>query len=144
MKISGRRCLPIFLFICIIPLMASCTSKKMLEYYADENNYVQAVGVVHFINDVPENGSFILGFTDLEPQFSDTCFKLVGQNYEIAIENGINEKIQLGDTVYFSAAPRYFGDGYVMPIASITVDGEELLEFSVGYENIMVWLQNRQ
>ena len=36
-------------------------------------------------------------------------------------------------------APGYFGDGYDMPIVGMTIQNEEVLDFSVGYEN----LQNR-
>lgn len=38
-------------------------------------------------------------------------------------------------------APRYFGDGYVMPIVAISVDGEQLLDYEEGYANFMEWLE---
>ena len=44
--------------------------------------------------------------------------------------------------VSFMTAPRYFGDGYIMPIVEISVDGEELLSFEEGYENLLEWLAN--
>ena len=52
------------------------------------------------------------------------------------------QKVQLGTTVSFMTAPRYFGDGYIMPIVEISVDGEELLSFEEGYENLLKWLSN--
>ena len=32
---------------------------------------------------------------------------------------------------------KYFGDGYSMPIVSISVNGEVLLSFDEGFENLM-------
>ena len=55
---------------------------------------------------------------------------------------GYPAEIQLGTTVSFMTAPRYFGDGYIMPIVEISVDGEELLSFEEGYENLLEWLAN--
>ncbi|HIV47949.1 MAG TPA: hypothetical protein H9749_09110, partial [Candidatus Acutalibacter stercorigallinarum] len=69
------------------------------------------------------------------------AFKIVGDNVQIVLENGISEKIKLGDTVEFVTAPRYFGDGYVMPIVAISVDGEQLLDYEEGYANFMEWLE---
>ena len=60
---------------------------------------------------------------------------------EIVLQRGILQKVQLGTTVSFMTAPHYFGDGYIMPIVEISVDGEELLSFEEGYENLLEWLR---
>ena len=44
------------------------------------------------------------------------------------------------DEVVFITAPRHFGDGYVMPIVAISINGESLLDFNDGYANLMNWL----
>ena len=72
--------------------------------------------------------------------FDGNGFEIVGENLSIVKEKGIKQKIALGDEVEFISAPRYFGDGYVMPIVEITVDGETLLEFEEGYANLLRWL----
>lgn len=56
-------------------------------------------------------------------------------------KNNIDEQIKIGDTIQFVTAPKYFGDGYVMPIVAISVDGEVLLEFEEGYANFLKWLE---
>ena len=38
-------------------------------------------------------------------------------------------------------APKCFGDGYVMPIVAVSVDGEVLLEFEEGFENFLEHLK---
>ena len=72
----------------------------------------------------------------------DVSFNFVGANREIVLQRGILQKVQLGTTVSFMTAPRYFGDSYIMPIVEISVDGEELLSFEEGYENLLEWLAN--
>ena len=61
----------------------------------------------------------------------------------IVQNNGIEQKINVGDRVEFVSAPRYFGDGYVMPIVQISVDGEELLSFDTGFVNLNDWLERK-
>ena len=72
--------------------------------------------------------------------FDDNSFKIVGENLLIVRQNGIDEKLEIGDQVTFVTAPRYFGDGYVMPIVEITVNEEELLSFEDGFANFLKWL----
>ena len=64
----------------------------------------------------------------------------LGDNLPIAQQNGIDEKIEIGDQVSFITAPRYFGDGYVMPIVESSVNEEELLSFEAGFSNLLEWL----
>ncbi len=58
--------------------------------------------------------------------------------------HGIDEKLKIGNSIEFVTAPKYFGDGYVMPIVAISVDGEALLSFDEGFENFQDWLKQRQ
>lgn len=39
--------------------------------------------------------------------------------------------------ITFVSAPEYFGDGYCMPIVALSVNGEELLTFDEGVENLI-------
>ncbi len=76
----------------------------------------------------------------MNQQFTDNCFKTVGDNLLISQQNGIDEKIKLGDEVTFISAPRYFGDGYVMPIVAVSIGGECILEFNEGVVNLLSWM----
>ena len=58
----------------------------------------------------------------------------------IAQDNGIDQKLQMGKQIEFISTPKYFGDGYVMPIVEIVVDGEVLLSFEQGQQNWLEWL----
>jgi hypothetical protein len=111
----------------------------MREYYSDKDNYVVATGVVKHIKYY--NGALYLGFSNLEPHMSDNSFKSVGENLVTVQTNGIDNKLKMGDHIEFVTAPEYFGDGYVMPIVEITVNGEKLLDFEEGFVNLHKWLE---
>ena len=112
----------------------------LIEYYSQKENYIDATGTVVFINYNEDATVLHLAFSDLSYRFDDTCFKLVGENLRIAQENGIDNKLILGEQITFKTAPRYFGDGYVMPIVAIYIGEECLLDFETGYNNLLDWL----
>ena len=126
-------------FIITILMLVSCDSKEMRNYYSDKDNYVVATGVVKHIKYY--NGALYLGFSNLEPYMSDNSFKIVGENLVTVRNNGIDNKLKMGDHIEFVTAPKYFGDGYVTPIVEITVNGEKLLEFEEGFVNLNKWLE---
>ena len=130
------------LVLCLwVTLLSACDRKKMLDYYSEKENYVDATGTVVHIKYNEDETALYLGFSDLSYNFDDTCFKIVGENLRIVCEKGIDNKLKLGDQIKFTSAPRYFGDGYVMPIVAIHVNGECLLDFEAGYTNLLDWLK---
>lgn len=109
----------------------------MKEYYLQKENYVSARGKLIHISEDKETNILHFGFEELNQHFSGRSFCIEGDNLKIVKERGIFEKIQIGNYIDFITAPKYFGDGYVMPIVGITVDGEELLSFEEGWENYL-------
>ena len=142
----GKRTLDLkkgFLLLCLLCLLiflTSCTAGKMKDYYAQKSNYVNATGIVTHVSYNEDRSALYFGFSDLNPQFDDNSFKIVGDNLSIVQQNGIDEKIEIGDQVNFITAARYFGDGYVMPIVEISVNEEELLSFEDGFSNLLKWI----
>ena len=135
-----------FLFGAIILLlllsMVSCVLnyRDTVRYYRDRDNYITATSTVDFINYADDGGLYI-GFDEIPKGLQDDCFFIAGKNLDIVLERGIREKLQMGSEVTITSAPKIFGDGYVVPIAAIAVDGEELLSFEEGYPNLMEWLK---
>lgn len=127
------------ILMCIALLLVPCASYST--YYSEKSNYVTASGVIDYLKYNDDRSALYIGFSDLDYKFDDTCFKIVGENLSIVQENGIDEKISVEDKVSFMTAPKYFGDGYVMPIVSISVNEEELLEFDQGVNNLLDWLK---
>lgn len=138
---KAKRVLFVTSLLCFFVFLTSCTERKMRDYYSQKSNYVNATGIVTHISYNEDKSILYLGFSDLSPQFDDSSFKIVGDNLSIAQHNGIDEKINIGDQVAFITAPRYFGDGYVMPIVQISINNEELLNFEEGFSNLLIWLE---
>ena len=133
--------LAIISIICFLVVsVCTCGSAEKLIYYADKDNYISVTGIVESVINSSERSGLYIDFSDLNPSLDDTCFKIVGENLNIVRKNGIEEKLKEEDEVVFITAPRYFGDGYVMPIVAISINGESLLDFNDGYANLMNWL----
>lgn len=128
--------------LCLLVFSTSCTARKMKDYYSQKSNYVNATGIVTHISYNENRSALYLGFSNLNPQFDDNSFKIVGDNLPIVQQNDIDKKIKIGDQVDFITAARYFGDGYVMPIVEISVNEEELLSFEDGFANLLKWLDD--
>ena len=133
--------LAIITIICFLVVSScACGSAEKLKYYAEKDNYISVTGIVESVINSSDRSGLYIDFSDLNPSLDDTCFKIVGENLNIVRKNGIEEKLKEGDEVVFITAPRYFGDGYVMPIVAISINGESLLDFNDGYSNLMNWL----
>ncbi len=125
----------------IIASFTACDRKEMLSYYSDESQYITITGNVSYISYNTDTEAWYLCFSDLSSKFDDNCFKIVGGN--IPIVQGKIEHLDTlcGKTVTFVTAPKYFGDGYVMPIVSLVVDGETILNYQEGFVNFLEWLK---
>ena len=127
------------LTVSLVFSLCACARNSMLTYYRDEQNYSDFSGELTFINFTSDDALY-LGFDQITPKTSDTSFKLVGKNFEIANEYDLKELLVIGKTVQFVTAPEYFGDGYVMPIVGLTVDGTVILDKETGIKNWIDWL----
>lgn len=74
-------------------------------------------------------------------QLSDNCFKVVGNNLKSLQKELGDDMIKVGDQIEFVTAPKYFGDGYVMPIVAMKRDSVELLSYDDGVRELIVWLR---
>ncbi len=117
-------------------------SSRFITYYSDKENYIIVTGTVSHIKYNDDSSELFIGFSDMSPDFDDSSFKFIGENLKIVRNNGIDDKLETGKRISVVSAPRYFGDGYVYPIVSITVDGECLLDFEDGYQNLLHWLKS--
>ena len=141
MKRTNKFLLSFILFILVLSL-SSCTQKgKKVEYYSNEENYIEVSGTINHVVFNDESQSLYIGFSNLSETLDDICFKIVGENYSIIIREFKNY-VEIGKVATFITAPRYFGDAYVMPIVSLSIDGTQLLEYEEGLSNFLVWLKN--
>lgn len=135
-----KRVLILFICLCVafvaIFVSAGCLNNQKL-YYSDINNYILASGIVSYINYNEDESTLYIAFEDLSYGFSDNCFKITGANVKIIKDNDVDSYLSVGKTAFFSSAPEYFGDGYIIPIVSLSIDGIEFLSFSEGYKNLL-------
>lgn len=142
-----RAVLAIFL-LCLLAFFTSCTARKMKDYYSEKDNYITATGTVSHIAYSDEKDILYYGFSDVTYQSNSTYhfeyygFKIVGENFRIVHEKNIDEKVKMGDKITFIAAPRYFYDGYSIPIVAISIGDECILEFNEGVDNLLQWIDN--
>lgn len=139
-EILLKRITVAIIILCFLLFFSSCTERKMKDYYSQKSNYIIATGTVTHISYNEDRSVLYFGFSNLNPQFDDNSFKIVGDNLLIVQQNGIDDKIKIGDKVSFITAGKYFGDGYVMPIVTLSVNEEELLNFEDGFNNLLNWL----
>jgi len=129
------------LLLVTVLCMTSCAifeaswDAKAEKYYSDQANFVERCAVVTHIQQ-SDDGKIYME-VEQPDGFSDVCFKLDGASSKIAKDNGFITEVQVGDEITFISAPRYFGDGYVYPIVSLSKEGKVYLSFDVGYENLM-------
>ena len=128
-------CTLLIVAISIISL-SSCGLVK-IDYYSNKENYIVVTEEVSRILFDESQSTVYLNFSEL-----NVSFQIVGKNALIVMERGILDKIKKGDIIEFITAPRYFGNGYFLPIVSVTVGDEELLSFEEGYENYLEWLKH--
>ena len=139
-KIGILLLLDLVCLIMCICMFGHFTKRQKQKYYADRDNYITTTGVLIHIKPDDETGTLYLGFSEMDYAYDDINFKIIKESYQIASKRGLDEKLKIGETVSFVSAPRYFGDGYVMPIVEFSIDGVEYLSFEEGYDNLQHWL----
>lgn len=140
-KISLQKLLVIITTTCVILMvLCSCNSSERIKYYSQTGNYISITGTVSSVKYSKDYKVLYIDLSESSPVLDDTCFKIVGENLTIVQTNGIDDKLKLGEQVTITTAPKYFGDGYVMPIVAISIGGEKLLDFNEGYNNFLDWL----
>lgn len=135
-----------FVLSCLIVLsglLTSCLSIRYRIYYPVKDNYIEVSGVVIYMKYNKDHTELHIAFSDMDRKLDDRSFEIVGENLRIVEKNGIDDKIKIGDRVTFVTAPKYFGDGYVMPIVAISANGESLLDFDEGFKNFMDYMNIR-
>ena len=109
-----------------------------IPYYKNVDHYVTAQVQVDSIEYDEEKEIIYLELTDLLESGIQRhwYYYLNKENTKIALNNGMLEKIHPKDIITIRVAPRVFGDGYVIPLASVSNDDEALLPFDIGWENL--------
>ena len=107
------------------------------EYYMDINNYITEEAVVDTITYDKKLEYIGIRLSDISDAYQGERFIIEGENLDVVLSNGILEKIEPNSVIEFTSAPAFFGNGYLMPIVQLSIDGEILLSFEEGYANLL-------
>ena len=107
------------------------------KYYSNEENFMEITSEINHIVWSHSEQRVTIGLSDVPETFSDNCFDIDGDSFSIVVENNGEEYLKLGTSVTIITAPRYFGDGYIMPIVAIKTGEQELLNYEDGYKGLM-------
>lgn len=103
-------------------------------YYSIESNYITVTGTVKFIN--REESAVYFACNNLSHCVYDCNFELTGANYREAVNNGLWQKLECGEQIEIVIPKLFYGNGYVYPVAAISIDGVEYLSFEEGLRNM--------
>lgn len=129
--------------ICMLGLLSvilsamGCYQGKEKAYYSDKNNYISGEAIVDKIIYDEENHRLFLWLSEIDESYQDSTFKIEGNNVDLLMQSALFREISVGSRITFVSAPRYFGDGYCMPIVALSYNDVILLSFDEGYENLM-------
>lgn len=133
----------------ILFITAACSifpgySRREKAYYRNPDHYISAQATVKSMLKRTDYPYIDLTLIDLSPDcFSGNTFRIHAKSVEILENNGFFEKVSPGDRIEIITAPRYFADGWSMPIVGLSVNGECLLSFEDGFANWIDWMSNR-
>lgn len=138
----------IFLVVLVITLfiLTACSinaplKNKMLNYYSDNNVYSQLYGEITSV-EYFEDAKEIVVEIDILTQ---------GHSFPLNPETGLCEfsvvnisadilDISVGDEIEFTSAPMYFYNGHRLPIVSLSRGNKSIVEFEVGKEKYIRWI----
>lgn len=107
-------------------------AQKMIEKYSDNQNYVTLSGEVTECNE----NNVIIKCEKLSEYISyqkELC------DYYIYSDEII--ELSVGDQIDFVTVPFHFYNGHKLPIVELVVDGNTLLTFEEGKENLIEWVK---
>ena len=125
------------IFILLIVFLSGCNisnqnlSKKMIEKYSDNQNYVTLTGEVIEINE----NNVIIKCEELNDYISyedELC------DYYIYSDQFV--ELQVGKEIQFTTVPFHFYNGHKLPIVELKIDENTLLSFEEGKENLIDWV----
>ena len=128
----------VIIALVIITLFPGChisdqiLAQKMLEKYSDNESYVTLSGKIIELN---ENNNILISCKELSKHLSyqsELCAYHIYSNQII--------ELSVGDQIDFVTVPFHFYNGQKLPIVELKTDGNILLTFEEGKENLIEWV----
>lgn len=106
-------------------------AKKMIEKYSEDQNYVLLSGEIKEFNE----NNVIIKCEELKEYISyqnELC------DYYIYSDQII--ELSVGEKIDFVTVPFHFYNGHKLPIVELKIEGNTLLGFEEGKENLLNWV----
>lgn len=127
----------LILIFSLVFTLNGCRKQKEKAYYENTNNYITEDAVVDNIIYNEDQEHIIFWLSNIDNAYQASSFIIRGSSAQTVLKNGVLEKIKIGDTIIFTSAPAYFGNGYFMPIVQLSMGDEMFLTFEEGYLNLI-------
>lgn len=103
----------------------------MLDKYSDNQNYVTLSGVI-----IEYSGNDII--IECEELKTYITYEDEICNYYIYSEETLD--LNVGDIIEFVTVPFHFYNGHKLPIVELKINGNTLLDFDDGKDNLIYWV----
>lgn len=135
----------LYISLCFILTFSACGIYEQSyvvrekNYYKEKRNFVTVEAVFKGTED-NSRVNYLIIWTEKGQTteiFSEWRFKFTEAS-SLRLKNAsFLEEVVPGDTITFIAAPKYFGDGYLVPIVGISANGKTYLDFETGWRDLM-------
>ena len=132
----------VIIIILFINMLFACSKKEEIEYLENEENYFSSSGTISYIAYTDTNIYFVLD--NIEKDFDFNHFLVTQSNKIIIMEKMDDRLLNVGDTIYFTGSKKCLYDGCELYIASLEYNGEKILTFEEGHENLIYDLINKK
>lgn len=128
-------------------LLSSCDfnaplRNNMVDYYSENENYIELYGVIVSINIIESTKENILEIDILTENHNFPVNTKTGYGEFVIVNyDQYDFDLEANDEIIFKSASMYFYNGHYLPIISLEKSGEILLTFSKGKENYLKWIQ---
>ena len=126
------------IFVGIVPIFYNPSlSPRMVEYYSNNQNYVELEGEIVEICPIDTIYLFVSVEYGFEQAFIDGSYNKCP--FQLFSPKNIIDFLAVGDVIKIISATRCFYDGHVSSIVSLELNGEVLLTFEEGKAGLLEW-----
>ncbi len=143
LRLIERSCFYVLLIlvVCITMLFRSCEGNTP-NYYVQRENYISVKGVVYYVTYSDDNTKVYFGISNSTHPLSSSYYVILSSNLQVARNNGFDEKVKVGSEVVLTVPANYY-EGHTLPVAALVVNGETLLDFEEGFQNMQQFYANQ-
>lgn len=142
-----KKALFLFLSLSLI-LLSACNFNKplrneMLNYYAQEDNFVELCGEIKSISHQKDTDEMFLeiGLQTVDCEIPLNAETGYGE-FVLVNSSDFDFDLAVGDIIVFSSAPMYFYNGHTLPILHLEKTGF-VLSLNDGKNNYLAWIKEK-